>query len=119
MKKKYCFDIDGIICTTPRGNYEKSRPNTKIIKIINTLYKKNIIILHTARYMGRSKDNQKQATKRAKIITLNQLKKWNVKYHKIFFAKPSYDYVIDDKSIFVNSKLNKKITGLLKKNLKL
>ena len=69
--------------------------------------------------MGRSKDNQKQATKRAKTVTLNQLKKWNVKYHKIFFGKPSYDYVIDDKSILVNSKLNKKITSLLKKNLKL
>ena len=36
-----------------------------------------------------------------------------------FFGKPSYDYVIDDKSILVNSKLNKKITSLLKKNLKL
>ena len=35
--------------------------------------------------MGRSKDNQKQATKRAKTVTLNQLKKWNVKYHKIFW----------------------------------
>tara|TARA_Y100001935_G_C17153528_1_gene431652 strand:+ start:470 stop:829 length:360 start_codon:yes stop_codon:yes gene_type:complete len=119
MKKKYCFDIDGIICTTQKNNYKYSKPNLKIIKIINTLYKKNIIILHTARYMGRSKDNQKQATKRAKTVTLNQLKKWNVKYHKIFFGKPSYDYVIDDKSILVNSKLNKKITSLLKKNLKL
>ena len=34
--------------------------------------------------MGRSKDNRQKATLAAKKITINQLKKWNVKYHKIF-----------------------------------
>ncbi len=119
MKKKYCFDIDGVICSTTKGNYENSKPNLKIIKIINNLYKKNIIILHTARFMGRSKDNRNKATSLAKKITIKQLKEWNVKYHKLFFGKPSYDFVIDDKSIFINSKLNRKISAKLKKHLKL
>ena len=60
-----------------------------------------IIKLHTARYMGRTKDNQKKAELKIKKITINQLKKWNVKYHKLFFGKPSFDLVIDDKSIFL------------------
>ena len=33
-------------------------------------------------------------------LTLRQLKKWNVKYHKIYFGKPSYDLFIDDKALF-------------------
>ena len=33
-------------------------------------------------------------------FTQNQLKNWNVNYHKLIFGKPSYDLVIDDKSIF-------------------
>jgi hypothetical protein len=33
-------------------------------------------------------------------LTLKQLKKWGVKYHKIYFGKPSFDLFIDDKSLF-------------------
>ena len=50
--------------------------------------------------MGRFKDNSKKVKKIAKKITLKQLKLWGVKYNKIFFAKPSFDLVVDDKSIF-------------------
>ena len=102
MKKKtICFDIDGIICSTKKSDYENSTPIKKNIKIINSLYKKNYnIVLYTARYMGRFKDNSKKVKKIAKKITLKQLKLWGVKYNKIFFAKPSFDLVVDDKSIF-------------------
>jgi hypothetical protein len=30
---------------------------------------------------------------------LKQLKKWNVKYNKVFFGKPSFDILVDDKSL--------------------
>ena len=33
-------------------------------------------------------------------MTLKQLKKWNVKYHKLVFGKPSFDLYIDDKTLF-------------------
>lgn len=99
--KKYCFDIDGVICKTFKNNYSQSKPNYKAIKKINELYfKKNIIILFTARFMGRSKENTKLAKKKAYKITISQMSKWGVKYHKIIFGKPSYDVVVDDKSIF-------------------
>ena len=34
MKKKiFCFDIDGVICSTKKNNYEKSKPiNTPVLK---------------------------------------------------------------------------------------
>lgn len=97
--KTICFDIDGVICKTIKGKYQKSVPIRPAIKIINKLSEKNKIILFTARYMGRSNENKKKATKLAKNITLSQLKKWKVKYDKVIFGKPSYDLIVDDKSI--------------------
>ncbi len=117
--KTFCFDIDGVICKTNGNNYKNSKPNKKVINIINNLYETNYIILNTARYMGRTNNNQKKAELLCRKMTLSQLKKWNVKYHQIFFGKPSYDFVIDDKSIFLNHKLNRKINSLLKKSIKL
>ena len=35
--KKYCFDIDGTICTTD-CHYDDARPYKNVIKKINTLY---------------------------------------------------------------------------------
>ena len=52
--KTICFDIDGGICKTIKGKYQKSVPIRPAIKIINKLSEKNKIILFTARYMGRS-----------------------------------------------------------------
>ncbi len=100
MKNKIiCFDLDGVICQTKANNYKNSKPIAKTIKIINELYKNNKIVIFTARYMGRSNGKKTLAKKLAKKVTINQLKLWGVKYHKILFGKPSYDLMIDDKSI--------------------
>ena len=99
IKKTICFDIDGVICETTLGNYKKSKPIKKAIRIVNKLYKNNRIILFTARYMGRSKGIASIAKKRAKKLTINQLSKWKVNYHYIIFGKPSYDLIIDDKAL--------------------
>jgi hypothetical protein len=99
-KKTYCFDIDNTICRTIKSNYKKSKPIKKNIDFINFLYEQgNIIKIYTARYMGRTNDNPIEATKKAKKITLLQLKEWKIKYHKIFFGKPSSDIYIDDKNM--------------------
>jgi capsule biosynthesis phosphatase len=100
--KTICFDIDNVICKTDRlRDYSKSVPIKKNIKIINKAYDNGYnIILYTARYMGRCKGNLKKVEKQIKPLTLKQLKKWGVKYNKIYFGKPSFDLFIDDKSIF-------------------
>ena len=52
--KRYCFDIDGTICTNTWGEYEDAEPFFDRIKIINDLYEKgNHITYFTARGMGR------------------------------------------------------------------
>ena len=37
-KKRYCFDLDGVICRTKNNYYSKSKPNKLAIKTINKLY---------------------------------------------------------------------------------
>ena len=48
--------------------------------------------------MGRTNDNQVKSYRKISKLTLEQLKKWNVKFHKLFISKPSADLYIDDKS---------------------
>ena len=114
--KTICFDIDNIICKTNfKKNYLKSVPLKENIKVINELYDSGFnIILYTARYMGRCKGNLKKINKLIKPLTLKQLNRWEVKYHKIYFGKPSFDLFIDDKSIFFKKNWPK----YLKKKLK-
>ena len=50
--------------------------------------------------MDKNKENIIKAKKLRYKITLKQLKKWDVKYHKLIFGKPSFDLYIDDKALF-------------------
>ena len=97
-KKKLCFDLDGVICTTFKKRYFTAKPKKKIIKLINELYKKNTIIVFTARFMGRY-NNAKIAKTKGEKLTKNQLKKWNLQYHELIMGKPSFDIYIDDKNL--------------------
>ena len=45
-------------------------------------------------------------------MTLKQLEKWNVKYHKIFFGKPSTDFYIDDKNLNFNKNWSNQLQKL-------
>ena len=103
MNKKFkilCFDLDNVICKTKKSNYFQSKPIKKNINFINSLYDEgHIIKIFTARGMGRSNQNIKIAKKKFTVFTKNQLKKWNLKYHKLILGKPSYDIFVDDKNL--------------------
>ena len=97
------FDLDNTICKTSSGNYLKSKPNKQIIKLINNLFDNgHTIKIFTARYMGRNNDNILKANKMGFKKTALQLKKWGLKYNKLFITKPSADIYIDDKSYGYN-----------------
>lgn len=115
MKKKIiCFDLDNVLCKTKESNYKKSIPIKKNIDFVNSLYRKGYYIkIFTARFMGRNKDNLIKAKKQGYKFTQLQLKKWKIKHHKLIFGKPSFDYYIDDKSIF----FDKNWTNILKKKI--
>ena len=115
LKKVICFDIDNTICTTNRNNYLDAKPKYAVIKKINELYENGYYIkLFTARFMGRNQENVKKAKKQGYTLTMIQLKKWNLKFHKLIMGKPSYDLLIDDKSIYFNKKWYLDIKDYLK-----
>lgn len=90
---KYCFDIDGTICSTDESHdYELAKPFVDVIEQINKLYESNQIILFTARGASSGKNWHE--------LTVSQLEKWGVKYHQLIDKnKPSFDLLIDDKAI--------------------
>tara|TARA_X000000950_G_C13490601_1_gene487644 strand:- start:198 stop:548 length:351 start_codon:yes stop_codon:yes gene_type:complete len=98
VKKKLCFDLDGVICTTKGNDYLNAKPKKQVIKFINKLSEQHTIIIFTARYMGRNRDKISLAKKQGYKKTLSQLKKWKLSYDKLVFGKPSYDVFVDDKA---------------------
>jgi CMP-N,N'-diacetyllegionaminic acid synthase len=112
-KKIICFDIDGVLCSTKKNFYKKSKPKKRNILAVNNFYKKGFYIkIFTSRFMGRSNENIYAAKKKASLLTKKQLKKWGVKYHKLIFGKPSFDLYIDDKSLNFDKNWASKISKL-------
>lgn len=123
-KIKIAFDMDDVICKRPKKyeylgekKYEYCKPIKKNIKIINNLHEKNFyIIIYTSRGMTQFKSNLKLVKRKLNLITKNQLKKWEVKYDKLYMGKVHYDLLIDDKAINSKSVNISKILRFLKKN---
>tara|TARA_B110000438_G_C15526522_1_gene526554 strand:+ start:152 stop:505 length:354 start_codon:yes stop_codon:yes gene_type:complete len=96
--KKICFDLDGTLCETIKGNYHKSIPIVEAINKVNTLYEQNYyIIIFTARYMGIENANIEKVYKKGYDFTFNQCVSWSLKFNKLILGKPEYDIIIDDK----------------------
>lgn len=85
-------DIDNTICRT-EGGYDNAKPIPENIAKINKLFDEgHIIVYWTARGQATGKDWTE--------LTVQQLIAWGCKYHDVIMRqKPSYDLLIDDKSI--------------------
>ena len=93
---RFVFDIDGVIAKIEKdNNYALTEPNKPMIDVINKLYHMgNYILLLTARGYVTGIDWRE--------ITEQQLKKWGLEYHELYFGKPNADYYVDDKMIHMN-----------------
>ena len=103
--KKYCFDLDGTLCTNTWGDYDKAVPYAECIDEVNRLFDKgNIIKIFTARGTTSKIDHTE--------LTKMQLESWGCKYHELIMnIKPSADVIIDD--IAINADLGLDIVPLL------
>lgn len=86
-------DIDETICYyVDKRDYNVAMPYHERIEKINKLYEKgNTIVYWTARGTV-TQENWFN-------VTLNQLERWNCKFHELRMGKPAYDLFIDDKNI--------------------
>jgi mannose-6-phosphate isomerase-like protein (cupin superfamily) len=102
-------DIDNTICKTNNSDYLNSNPYLNNIDKINKLFNEgNHIVYWTARGQQSKKDYYE--------LTKNQLDNWGCKYHELKMDKPSFDLLIDDKTInplqfFVKELKTKKFKG--------
>ena len=88
---RYCFDIDGTICTTD-CHYKDSEPYHSVIDWINKKYDEgHQITLFTSRGTSSGEDWFS--------FTLQQVKDWGIKFHSLKLGKPAYDLFIDDRAI--------------------
>ena len=104
-------DIDNTICKTVEGSdpdrYTKSTPIQRHIDYVNRLYDEgNQITYWTARGNASGKDYSE--------LTRAQLEEWGCKYHRLTLGKPSFDILIDDKTMhpdFIPKPASKKTTA--------
>ena len=88
---RYCFDIDGTICST-NCEYKDSVPYQEVIDWINKKYDEgHSITLFTSRGTSSGLDWFE--------FTEKQVNDWGIKYHELKLGKPAYDLFIDDRAI--------------------
>ena len=107
-KDIYCIDIDGTLTEPHEGTPWEAIPRPKRIEYVNELYDEGAVIyLMTARGFIRSTemhpDNivfaQQEADSYCRARTEQQLEKWGVKYHALFFGKPRAAIYVDDRGV--------------------
>ncbi len=88
----YCFDLDLTLCLTSGLDYNRAVPIQERINVVNELYRLgHEIKIYTARGTETGISWEE--------VTKNQLKLWRLKYHGVYFGKPSADFYIDDKGV--------------------
>lgn len=97
--RRYCFDIDGTICTNTWGDYEDAEPYYERIDTVNKMYDGGIHITYlTARGMGNCGGDVSCAYDRWYNFTYDQLIEWGCKFDDLILGKPHADIYIDDKA---------------------
>ncbi len=104
----YCIDIDGTLTEPHDGSPWDAVPRYDRIEKVNNLYDNGATIylmtargfIHsTARYPEDITAAQREADYHCRSRTESQMKKWGVKYHKLFFGKPRANKYIDDRGM--------------------
>jgi hypothetical protein len=92
MAQKYCFDLDGTLCTNTEGAYEDALPFPDRIASVNKLYEEgHEITIFTARGSETGIDWRE--------LTKRQLEFWGVKHSRLILGKPFAHKYIDDRGM--------------------
>jgi hypothetical protein len=93
LMREVWVDIDGTLAITKGNDYKKSVPNVEVVNKINQMYDQGCYIkVWTGRGSSSGIDWN--------LVTIDQLSKWGLKYHKLEFVKKP-DMIVDDKALSV------------------
>ena len=101
-KKRFCFDLDNTLVTSPLVNndYTTVNPIKKNIMFLQFLKELgHTIIIYTARKMRTFNGNIGEVTKNIAKITIDTLEKFNIPYDELYFGKPYAHFYIDDLAV--------------------
>ena len=99
------FDLDDTLCyrdtdKTGVAKYHDCKPLLEPISIVNQCYDDgDTIIIYTARGMCTFNGDVNKIYSNLYELTVNQLNRWNIKFHQLVMGKLHYDLLIDDKAI--------------------
>lgn len=111
-KRRFCFDLDGTLCTFPekQGDYSTVRPIAKTIKLLKYLHKNgHTIIIQTARGMRSSGENPGAAQAKVYREVFAFLEREQIPFDEIYFGKPHADFYIDDLAVSPFGDIEKEI----------
>lgn len=92
---RYCFDLDGTICTQER-DYADARPIPAMVEHIRRLHAEgHFIEIFTARGSGTGINWSE--------LTRSQLEEWGVPYNIQHDGKPAADFYVDDRAVPVRN----------------
>jgi hypothetical protein len=93
---RLALDLDATLCTG--YPYDQAVPLPGKKELLHNLREQgHVVAIHTARGMGSSGNSVGKAVALYGLLTLQQLRDWGFEYDEIWFGKPSYDLVVDDK----------------------
>ncbi len=94
-------DMDGTICSqVPDGRYGDAECLPYAKEALARLRKAGYrIVVHTARYMGRTHGNRSEAARLGFTEAKEQLERWGIPFDSLVFGKPYASLVIDDRAV--------------------
>lgn len=103
--KVIAIDLDDTLCTRPKNvehlgkvKYKHCTPVQNMIDVVNKLYEEgNTIHIYTARGMHQFNGDVGAVYDNLYTTTLQQLREWGIKHHRLVMGKLPYDLLIDDK----------------------
>lgn len=109
-RRRFCFDLDGTLVTTPRvlGDYSTVKPIHRTIAYLQHLHSQgHCIIIYTARRMRTHHGNVGKVVADIGKTTMDTLKEFRIPYDELVFGKPYADLYIDDKAVSPHSNVAK------------
>lgn len=110
--KRFCFDLDNTLVTSPKvnGDYSTVEPIEEVISYLKKLKEKgHKIIIYTARRMRTHSGNVGSVVADIGSITMETLKKFKIPYDEVYFGKPYAHFYVDDLMIDPRLDLNKEL----------